>query len=230
MSLKTSIAVKLNADELSVSHEEVARYAGGTRYQKTAPQGQFIQPALEQASRLVAPAFAFNLYDVDDTIPEWARVFNGAVFSLPAGKPDTEIKHIAFCVCTIGSELDKIAQELMITGRGRDGLFLDAAGNAYLDAVVQEAHRLLSNLAAQRHLHSNCGIRPGCSRVDISVHDQLFNLVDASLIGVNLNENCVMVPAKSLSFFMQWTNEKMLEDVCACDMCGLKKCLYRKRF
>jgi hypothetical protein len=127
------------------------------------------------------------------------------------------------------AELEKTVRDLTMAGNARDGLFLDAAGVAFLETLSQKAYRFLRDLANLRLLHSSCGIRPGCNKTDISAQRQLFSLVDASLIGISLNESCLMIPAKSLSFFSKWRTSRVLEDKGGqCAVCELKNCLYRR--
>jgi hypothetical protein len=192
------------------------------------PHKQLIRAGIDKASRLVAPALVYSLYEVISLEGGCARLSNGSLFPLPPGKPDSGVRCLEFCVCTIGPELEKTVGHLTTAGNVSDGLFLDAAGVAFLEALTRKAHRFLRDFAKQRLLHSSYGIRPGCSKMNISAQRQLFDLVDASLIGMKLNESCLMIPAKSLSFFTKWTTSKAAEDMGGeCASCELSNCIYR---
>ena len=116
----------------------------------------------------------------------------------------------------------------MSEGDTLDGLFLDAAGVAFLEALSTKAYETLQKQAQERLLQSGCRMGPGYGKLDLSFQKQLFELVDASSIGVRLNESCMMSPAKSLSFVTKWTTSPMSESSRnKCASCALTNCPYR---
>jgi hypothetical protein len=59
---------------------------------------------------------------------------------------------------------------------------------------------------------------------------QLFEHVDAKGIGVQLNDNGLMLPMKSISFWLRITRDKKAAEDYGykCRNCDMENCLYRK--
>ncbi len=223
-----SSVISLNFGELAVSPKQVARYAGGARYRAAPSQRENISAVLEQANRLVNPAFVYSVREVS-RIGDAGGVSldNRTYFHIP-GEADPGIKYLAFCICTIGPALEEEAQRIMSGGDLLSGLFLDAAGVAFLESLGSNAHEHLRDEAHKHGLHAGCRFGPGYGGLDLSIQNQLFGQVDASAIGVRLNESCVMTPAKSLSFFTKWTTSETPESGrYKCSLCNLQDCPYR---
>jgi hypothetical protein len=226
--LKTS-TMTMDSHALIVSAEQVARYAGGTRYRIHASQLKDVGIILRRAHELVEPAFVYRVYEVGEHLEDgYVKLDNGMAFPVSPGERDSGIKSLAFCVCTLGRRLEEAVGASMSAGDHLGGLFLDAAGVAFLEVLGTTAYETLQKLARERLLQSDCRFGPGYEGLDLSYQKRLFDLVDASLIGVGLNESCVMSPAKSLSFVTAWTSSHMpLRSRNKCVSCTLTHCPYR---
>jgi hypothetical protein len=224
-----STVVTVSPYELAVSPQHVARYAGGARYRMDHAQRQFIGAVLKRAELLVRPAFVYAVHEVTGFLEEgFVQLSNGLAFPAPPGEQDAGIRHLTFCVCTIGPRLEEAVRALMAAGETLDGLFLDAAGVAFLEALSARAYETLQKQAKARMLYAGCRFGPGCGEVVLSLQKQLFNLVDASSLGVRLNDAWVMSPAKSLSFFVGLTTSEISQSSRnKCGTCGLTDCPYR---
>jgi hypothetical protein len=224
-----TITVTLDSRALAISPEQVARCAGGTHYRMQASQLNDVGIILDRAYLLVEPAFVYRVYEVGGHLEDgYLKLHNGRIFPVPPGERDAGIKSLAFCVCTIGGRLEEAVVASMLAGDPLGSLFLEAAGVAFLEALSTRAYETLQELARGRILQSGCRFGPGYEGLDLSYQKRLFDLVDASLIGVGLNESCVMSPAKSLSFVTAWTSSHMpLRSRNKCVSCTLTHCPYR---
>jgi hypothetical protein len=224
-----SIVVRLSPKELTVAPEQVSRYAGGTRYRLDPQRQALVDFVLKRAQELIDLAFVYCAHSLDSLLPNGlAQLDCGLSFPLPGNQQDTGARCLAFCVCTIGGRLEEAVRTLMSSGKLLDALFLDAAGTAFLDALSEKGCEALEEEARKRGLHAGCSAGPGYGEFDLSWQRQLFALVDASAIGVRINDSCVMEPAKSLSFFMQWTTSpphRASRNKCA--SCTMIHCPYR---
>lgn len=224
-----STAVTLSAHELTVSPEQVARYAGGTRYRMDSSQLRIVHTILAKAYQFVKPAFVYRVHKIAGVLEGGSvKLPDGIIFPVPTGEQDSGIKSLAFCVCTIGGRLEEMTRTLMSADDTLASLFLDSAGVAFLETLSSRAHEILQKQAQQWHLHSGCRFAPGYGGLDLSYQKQLFELVDASLVGVRLNNNGMMSPAKSLSFVNIWTNSPSPPNSRnKCASCTLISCPYR---
>jgi hypothetical protein len=224
-----ALTVILASHELVVSPEQVARYAGGTRYRMDASQRQHVGIILDRAYELAEPAFVYRVHEVAEGLEGGhARLKKGDFFPVPADEQDSGLKFLVFCVCTIGGRLEEAVRALMAAGDTLGSLFLDAAGVAFLEALSTRAYETLQEQAQTHHLQAGCRFGPGYGGLELSNQKQLFELVEASRIGVRLNESFVMSPAKSLSFVTPWTSShKSLGRPYKCASCALPHCPFR---
>lgn len=224
-----STTVTLCSQELTVSPDQVARYAGGSRYRMDDSQLKLVRGILAKAYQLIAPAFVYQGHSIAGRGAEGAvKLHNGMFFPVPEVEQDSGMGSLVFCVCTIGSRLEEEATALMTAGDSLASLFLDAAGVAFLEALSARAQETLQKRAQERLLHCGCRFGPGYGGLELSYQKELFALVDASLIGVRLMESGVMSPAKSLSFVTTWTTSPApRRNPYKCSSCNLSDCLYR---
>jgi hypothetical protein len=184
---------------------------------------------LERAYELVAPAFVYSIHEVVGLLEgESVKLHNGLTFPVPAGEWDHGAKALAFCVCTVGARLEESERNLMSAGDALGGLFLHAAGIAFLETLSSWAYETVQEQARKRLLHTGCRWAPGCGGLDLSCQRRLFHLVDASSIGVRLNESGLMIPAKSVSFVTKLTTSSVPRgSPNKCESCALPHCAYR---
>jgi hypothetical protein len=218
-----SIAVKLRFNDLRVTPENVARYAGGSRYRPDAERTRLAADILERSSALTHPSFVYAAHSIDALDPE-----KGVSSFLPPEKLDAGTVFIAVAVCTIGSELENETSKLAAQGKALDALFLDAAGVAILEALSEEAHMHLKKEAAKKGLFAGCRFGPGFENIPLSAQKSLLEFVNPELIGVRLKSSGVLFPLKSLSFWVMWTSQPPQDaSTYICQNCTLNNCAYR---
>lgn len=215
-----SIAIKLNFDDLVVTPEDVARYAGGSRYRPDPERKRLAADILKCAATLVHPAFVYAAHHINTIDP--VSLF------LPPDKLDSGAVFIVAAVCTLGSELEKETSNLMAQGKALDALFLDAAGVALLEALSDETHAHLEKEAGEKDLFAGCGFGPGYGNIPVGAQKSLFELVNPEAIGVQLKASGILSPLKSLSFWVMWTSQPQPEgSTYKCQNCALNNCKYR---
>ncbi|MCE5335005.1 MAG: hypothetical protein LLG06_10485 [Desulfobacteraceae bacterium] len=220
--------ISLQPRSLSVSPDEIARYAGGARYRMDASAEKTAAAAIEEACDLIRPAFIYRVDPLRGFEDGYAVLRGEAKFPLPADVSDHGTKYLASCIATIGEKLEERTGRLASSGRMLDSLFLDAAGVAFLEALSTKAFQTLAELARKERLHIGCRCVPGCGHWDISLQRRIFELVDGSAIRVRLNESNVMVPGKSKSFFVPWTARPSRVTGDKCRSCTLPQCTFRR--
>lgn len=218
-----SIAIKLHFNDLRVTPENVARYAGGSHYKPDEERTKLAADMLEHSSALVRPAFVYAAHSINTLDPE-----NGLSLFLPHDKLDAGIVFIAAAVCTIGHELENATSRLLAQGKVLDALFMDAAGVAILEALSEKAHLDLIKEAAKKGLFAGCRFGPGFENIPLSAQKSLLELVNPELIGVQLKSSCVLYPLKSISFCVMWASQPPQDaSTYKCQNCTLNNCAYR---
>lgn len=209
-----TIIIQTDPKDILISPEQVARYAGGSRYRPDDEMATLIETALETAMARIAPAFAYALHEVDP--PSNAEADGGGPI------------HRAAAVCTLGPDLEAEAKQLGAAGDPVAALFLDAAGTAMLEALAGRARSHLADAAREAGLYAGNRYGPGYCGMAMTDQPLLFGQVDAARIGVRLTESGMMIPVKSLSFWVDWqTAPSAASETYKCRRCTLKECAYR---
>ncbi len=217
-----------NPQELEVNLSEVARYAGGSRYQIDSEMEVLARFMFNRARSLCRPVFGYVQHKIIVVVPgKGLLIENKVLIPCPPDILD-EVEFIVTVVCTIGLNLEEDVCSLNTKGMHLEALFLDASGLALLETAARKAHEQIDKLARKNNLFAGCRWEPGCEKIPLEAQTILFNLVNTSAIGVELLQGGVMRPFKSLSFWipiMRHSVAPVTQDKCR--SCGLKHCLYR---
>jgi hypothetical protein len=223
--------IPVDADQLTVSPQEVGRYAGGSRYKLDTRMKSLATGMLEKASVLVKPAYTYVVHSAEFINPQKGlRLKTGSYIEIPEEEIDPQIVSLTAVACTLGPALEKETHRLMNNGDLLTAMFLDAAGVAKLEMLAHKARIYIKNMVAEVGLFTGCPFGPGYNNIPLDSQTVLFDHLDAESIAVQLNESSVMLPMKSISFWLRVTrDEKAAEDQgYKCQKCEMQNCLYRK--
>jgi cobalamin-dependent methionine synthase I len=90
------------------------------------------------------------------------------------------------------------------------GLILDAIGSEATEQVARQTDRLLCKKAREMNLWPSKRFSPGYRSWNIEEQRYLFQVLPGEEIGVTLNESCMMIPRKSVSFRINFYETKDL--------------------
>jgi cobalamin-dependent methionine synthase I len=136
---------------------------------------------------------------------------------------------VALAVCTIGPALEERVRALFAAGDPLRAMALDGAGVAALGQVSEAVGERICEEAAAQGLRTGMRVSPGQEGWPLEQQRVLFSLLPAERIGVRLNESCLMIPQKSVSFVVGLGPE-MRADAVACDFCSRREhCRWRAR-
>ena len=136
--------------------------------------------------------------------------------------------HIAASVATLGPDLEEKCRDFS-RYEPFAAIVLDAVGVAYLDKLGELVECEALRQAQIRGLFCGARYSPGLDQVDLNLQIQLFELVDIQALGVELNEDLIMKPFKSISEFRAFTSrsqEPAPEH--KCQRCDLMSCGFRR--
>lgn len=218
---------------VSLDTKDVLRRAGFRKYSAVRPEmKELIDELLASVKedRLLGPAVAYRIYRVVEAGPEQLTLEGGAAVRgslLPSLLP--EAGELAIAVCTIGPRLEKQVSEYTRSGQTLRGTLLDGIGSAAVDALAQEACKLIAGEVSARGNRVSSPVSPGMPGLDIREQWNILGLVDSEEIGVTLTAAGLMVPRKSTSMAMvvgrqvkTWSQAKV------CAVCNLSRtCPYR---
>lgn len=217
-----TIAVKLCFNDLSVTPEDVVRWAGGNLYRPDAQRKKLATDSLKRSSALVQPAFAFAAHSIKT--PDIKKNFS---LFFPDEKPGAGAAFMVAAVCTIGPDLENETSRFSAQGKYLDALFLDAAGVALVEALSDAAHAHLKKEAGKEGLFAGCRFGPGYENIPLNAQKFLFESLNSAVIGVLLKPSGVISPLKSSSFWTMWTSQPPEGNLDKCEECKMNSCAYR---
>jgi hypothetical protein len=148
--------------------------------------------------------------------------------ALPGSKMFTDLDRVAFCVCTIGHELEREVSRRS----GEDDLLgavvLDSVGSVAAEAVADFMDWKIQEEAAREGLRASCRASPGYGDWDVREQESIFRLLPAERIGVRLTDSMMMVPRKSVSFAVHIAESPVrLRSENSCRNCEREDCPFR---
>ena len=144
---------------------------------------KMVLKAKNKLPSLLQPTAVFKILDYEETNKH--PIFKDA-------------KKVALCICTIGIGLEEASSKLLEKNEILDGLILDTLGS----------EKYIANIAKEMGLWPSKRFSPGYSIWDIQDQAYLFNILPAEEIGVRLTDSFMMVPRKSVSFRINFYEDK----------------------
>jgi len=135
---------------------------------------------------------------------------------------------LAVAVCTIGGALEERILALSQKGENAAALILDIAGSVALGSVTNQVRRFICEKASNSGMKVAPGLNPGYGEWPLTDQRLIFSIMPAETIGVRLNDHCMMIPKKSVSFCAGLGVSEALEQFNRCNHCGVSKCPYRR--
>lgn len=211
---------------LQVSEKELMRLhrpAIGARLRER------IKEAVEEAERLARPQAIYAIKRVchiagQDVGLEAGPVFHGE--NLVRSWENAELLGIA--LCTIGPAVESRVSQLSAQGNFLAATLLDSAASLAVESVADRLNFHLCQWAARRGLKAGPRLSPGYGQWDVAEQRLLFSLLPTAKIGVQLNEQCMMIPVKSISFCLGMGKAIEPASVGRCRHCTLVNCQYRR--
>lgn len=223
MTKTENIIIRPNPEDLFLTLKQLARYAGGSRYRMDKNMEKMVESIPDMAKELVSPAFIYTVHDA-------SGLKNDLHKRVSFFETVNDISKIAVCICTLGPKLENEVGKMMQTGSSLEAVFLDAAGVGLLESLGNLSYFQICGEAEKYDLFAGCRLGPGYNQVPMDFQMDIFSMVDSNRIGVSLTDSMVMVPVKSLSFFVFFHNKTPAKtDGYKCSTCSLENCVYRTR-
>lgn len=189
------------------------------------------ETALETGKSLLEPLALYETYAVQSLRHErlalaGGKTLNGPLIAAQAGRAE----QVAALVCTVGPQIETQAAELMRSDPLR-ALALDALGSAAAEALAVAACNRIEAEMSARGWKASMPLNPGMIGWPVEQGQaELFELLDASPIGVRLTESRLMKPLKSVSLALALGPEFGGQGK-PCDYCTLSAtCRYQNHY
>ncbi len=136
---------------------------------------------------------------------------------------------IAVGICTIGRELQDMADEHLKKRAYLEWLVLDAVGTVAIENLVELVGDEIRSKASHECLGISERLSPGCANWQLDGQNMIFGHFSGETVGVTINEAYMMNPRKSVSFAYKLQRDGIEEASSdKCRYCELYRCSYRR--
>jgi hypothetical protein len=193
----------LPANKIDIDRGEVNRYLGyAAQREPTAHISSVIDEQISEAYGLIQPQYSCVIREIESV--DGSRISlsgTNTVFSsnIIARRILFKCSKAAIFVTTIGPTLEQRVSQLMDDGEILKGAALDAVGTEAVEEVACWLEGSVKETAAASGADVSLRYSPGYCDWDIKEQKVLFSALDGDLHGVELTEDCLMMPRKSIS-------------------------------
>lgn len=185
---------------------------------------------IENIHHLVAPHFAYEIRDV-----EWVQdnsvCIEGSIIleSKVIARLLEKCQRVAMFVLTIGDHLEETSRRLSQDGLVLQSAVLDAIGSNATEKMADTIQDEIKEVVGRDGLVISPRFSPGYCDWDIKQQQMIFRVIDGDPLGVQLTENCLMIPRKSISGVIGiGTPESSIENYNPCRTCRKRNCTSRR--
>jgi hypothetical protein len=221
----------LPANNIKIDRSEVHRYLGYVAQREpTAHISSVVDQQIAEAYELIQPRYSCVIREVDSV--DGSRISvrgTNTVFSskIIARRILSKCSKAAIFLTTIGPTLEQRVSQLMDEGETLKGVVLDAVGSEAVEEVACWLEGSVRDTAAASGADVSLRYSPGYCDWDIKEQKVLFSALDGDLHGVELTEDCLMMPRKSISGIMGIGFDPAIT-LSPCLFCNKKDCPSRR--
>ena len=137
---------------------------------------------------------------------------------------------MAIFALTIGGRLEELTAQLGNDGLIVDAFILDAIGSATTEKSADFVHGIIGELAHLQNLAVSRRFSPGYCDWDISQQEIIFKALNGNLPGIELSNDYVMTPEKSVSGIIGiGPRDSEVSSYNPCSTCDKFTCLWRRK-
>jgi len=228
---KRIMAEVLKDIQVSIEPQDVLRLTGyrGRETGLDDRMRETLEAAIAEGRSLIEPKALCTWFEVEE-MGQTSLVLEGD-FSLNVGSGARSWKgaqFLAIALCSIGEMLEKRVSQEFEQGDFPQALMLDCVGSVAADSVADYVNYLVCQRAKALGIGVGRRTSPGYGKWDIREQKVLFTLLSGESIGVRLNESCMMIPRKSVSF-AAGVGKGILSErgFRPCRYCNMVDCQYR---
>ena len=198
----------------------------------TGSTSSLVDEQLDEARQLIEASCFYQLMDVRDVDPPRVVLENGTRITVASEILSWVLSPCQMAtvfVSSIGPALESRVAELAEAGEILRSYTLDAVGSAAAGAAASHLQEWVRKLASAEGAEITFRCSPGYCDWDIREQRLLFQVMDSTQTGVELSEDCLMTPRKSVSGLigLGWGDKDRLQ-LAPCHLCNKRECSSRR--
>ena len=216
-------------DSITIDKTSVIRFLGYLPGQRlTSSTSSLIDSQIEEAQRLIKPSYSCSIRKILDTesprtIIEGPMILTSNIIT----KIFSRCHEVAIFVATIGAGVEERVSHLMSSGEMLKAVVLDAAGSAAIEKLACELEESVRKRASVDGARISRRYSPGYCDWHIKQQKLLFDALTGDSVGVELTEDSLMMPQKSISGIIGIGFGQAIT-VSSCLSCSKKDCEGRR--
>lgn len=184
----------------------------------------------ENVNQLINPAFSYVIKDVDFVINSSVFIEGGFIFqSQVISELLKKCEKVAVFTLTIDGYLEETVAQLAEDGLVVQARVLDAIGSNAVELVADHVQDIIRQRVSARGLHISRRFSPGYCDWEVGQQQTLFRAMNGSNISIQLTDENLMLPRKSISGIIGiGTCKNEIEDYNPCVSCQQQNCPGRR--
>lgn len=215
-----------------ITKEQVCRLLGYGKGKRLSRQiSSRINKYIERAYSLIKPQITYKEKKIKkiekgSVMLEENLVLNSSRLSKSLKKCDRATVFLA----TIGKEIDYKINTLMKQKSITDAYIFDAIGSIAVEETVDVFQKRFDVITRTRKESTTLRFSPGYCDWPVQEQKKIFQIIDNTLIDVQLSSSCLMIPRKSISGIFGIGNLEEIGKVTTnpCNLCRLQNCIARR--
>ena len=186
---------------VEIDENKVLRDIGyNTNREPPARMRALVREYAQNAGQLINPLYSYAIRDIELVVGSSVVIEGGVTFeSEVISGLLTRCERVAVFALTIDGYLEEKVRQLTDEGFAVQARVLDAIGSDAAERVAEHVQDMIARSAAAMGLTTSRRFSPGYCDWDVSQQQMLFHTMNGNSAFVELTEECLMVPRKSIS-------------------------------
>jgi len=196
--MKTETAVSINIDK--IDKNAVCQRLGYKGHSIPTSISSSVDSNIKSAYKLIKPRYAYVPKVIDGTLRQEVFMAGHLVFtSQTISYVLSDCKWAVVFLVTIGGDLEREVSRLMEKGDMLNAFILDTIGSEAAEKAADYLQDAVSETAKAIGYNTTLRYSPGYCDWDLSQQKIIFQIIEPTVLGVNLTESFMMIPRKSVS-------------------------------
>lgn len=212
-----------------VDRKEALRYMGYKGQHMDDNMERLLEACADEVMAVSKKSCVYEVFDIERT-GEVLSV-KGTTLTLSGNNIRSHLSKAEKCAvmaATLGVEIDRRIALYSRTDLTK-GLIFDACAAAAIESLCDEVQGEIQAEARTMGLEITSRFSPGYGDFSIDIQKDIMRVLRTyERIGLSVNENCIMIPRKSVTAFIGFQKEGCIEENHKCEKCKDIYCMFRK--